>query len=230
MTHRRSANSVAAGIHNAAAMPVPPTDPTLLRLEGGVVRRGERPLFAPVDLALAPGDVVWLRGANGQGKTTLLRTLAGLATLASGTLVRSTALAFLGHGNALKDELTAIEALAFLASLGSSGVTAAALAAALDRLGLPPRHRQAPVRTLSQGQRRRVALARLALPQPPPLWLLDEPFDALDADGTQRVAGLVAAHVAAGGGVLLTSHLPVEVAGRELRSVELRPSVRAAST
>ena len=215
-------------------MPSPPADAPLLRLDGVVVRRGERPLFAPIDLVLGRGDVVWLRGANGQGKTTLLRTLAGLAPAADGTIDCPTAPAFLGHGNALKDDLTASEALAFLGALRSASggrprIEPAQLDIAFDRLGLPRRHRRAPVRTLSQGQRRRVALARFALPDPPALWLLDEPFDALDADGTERVAGLVGAHAAAGGAILLTSHVPVVLGGGEPRTLALAPPVRAAA-
>jgi heme exporter protein A len=114
-------------------------------------------------------------------------------------------LVYIGHSNALKDDLTALEALQFLARLHGRAHDAASLLAALERLGMATR-RDAPVRTLSQGQRRRVALARLALEQRASLWLLDEPYDALDVDGVQAVNELLRAHLARGGSVLLTSH------------------------
>lgn len=180
-------------------------------------QRGERLLFQGLDLALCPGEVVWLRGRNGRGKTTLLRLLAGLATPAQGEirfdgtpLGRAGSgwraeLAYIGHANALKDDLSAGEALAFLARLRGRPPGAEAVRQALQRLGMGSRA-GAPVRTLSQGQRRRVALARLALPEPPRLWLLDEPFDALDDQGVAVLDALLSAHAGAGGGVLLTSH------------------------
>ena len=97
-------------------------------------------------------------------------------------------LVFIGHANALKEDLTVREALAFLLRIHGRPRDAATVDAALDRLGLRTR-RQAMVRTLSQGQRRRVVLARLAVEHRPSLWLLDEPFDALDTDGIARVNG-----------------------------------------
>jgi heme exporter protein A len=112
---------------------------------------------------------------------------------------------YIAHQNALKDDLTAAEALHFLAQLHGEHPGADQMEAALQRLGV--RHcRNAPVRTLSQGQRRRVALARLALALPATLWLLDEPFDALDADGIAALNGLLSEHAARGGAALLTSH------------------------
>jgi heme exporter protein A len=191
--------------------------PPLLRAAGLEGQRGERVLFRALELALAPGDVVWLRGRNGRGKTTLLRLLAGLATPTSGEiafdgvpLVKAGAgwrheMAYIGHANALKDDLSAAEALAFVAGLRGTPPAPAAIGAALSRLGVAACAR-APVRTLSQGQRRRVALARLALPQAPRLWLLDEPFDALDDLGIGTLNTLLAEHAARGGAALLTSH------------------------
>lgn len=182
--------------------------------------RGGRPLFRQLRFALLPGQVVWLRGRNGRGKTSLLRLLAGLSTPASGAvhcagvaLRRVDAawrerLVFIAHANALKEDLTVAESLRFLAQLQGRDCTADELATALTRVGvaaLAPR----PVRTLSQGQRRRVALARLALPQPPSVWLLDEPFDALDDDGVSRLNTLLSEHAARGGSALLTSHQAV---------------------
>ena len=180
--------------------------------------RGGRPLFRALRFALRPGQVVWLRGRNGRGKTSLLRLMAGLATPAAGAvhcagvpLARAgTAwrerLLYIGHANALKEDLTVSESLRFLAQIQGRTCTAAALAEALARLGVAPLSAR-PVRTLSQGQRRRVALARLALPQPPSVWLLDEPFDALDDDGVRLLNALLSEHAATGGSTLLTSHL-----------------------
>lgn len=183
-------------------------------------QRGDRALFEGLELQLAPGSVTWLRGRNGRGKTSLLRLLAGLSTPMSGeiriagqTLRQGGAawrrkLVYIGHQNALKDDLAAGEALRFLARVHGVDVNAAQLTQALQRLGV--QHREhAPVRTLSQGQRRRVALARLALSQGSPLWLLDEPFDALDTDGIGALNEVISAHAAAGGCVLLTSHQPL---------------------
>ena len=182
--------------------------------------RGGRPLFRALRFALLPGQVVWLRGRNGRGKTSLLRLMAGLATPAAGSvqcngvpLPKAGAawrdqLLFIGHANALKEDLTVAESLRFLAQLqGRQGrlCSPADLTQALAQLGVGALAAR-PVRTLSQGQRRRAALARLALPQPPSVWLLDEPFDALDDDGVRRLNTLLSAHAAAGGSTLLTSH------------------------
>ena len=177
--------------------------------------RGARLLFRNLELALPPGRVVWLRGRNGRGKTTLLRLLAGLATPAEGEVkldnrpldgAARARLLYLGHQNALAGDLRVVEALRFLSALHGREAGAEQIAAALARLGLSRRH-QAFVRTLSQGQRRRAALARLALPDAPPVWLLDEPFDALDTDGTAALQALIGEHVARGGSAVITSHI-----------------------
>ena len=175
-------------------------------------RRGERVLFAPTSFTVSPGAIVWVRGANGQGKTTLLRTLAGLSAPAAGEIVRSGGRPplYLAHANALKDDLTVAESLRFLLQLAGDPIEATAIDGALERLGVASR-RNAFVRTLSQGQRRRVALARLAAQREPLPWLLDEPFDALDAAGVVVVAEVIAEHAGRGGSVVLTSHLPVPI-------------------
>ncbi len=127
---------------------------------------------------------------------------------------------YIGHANALKDDLTAFEALGFLARLHDRESSPVAVMSALRRLAMDHRC-HAVVRTLSQGQRRRVALARLALERGAGLWLLDEPFDALDAAGIEAVDGLLEEHLERGGGVLLTSHVSPTLPGRPLRQLAL---------
>ena len=213
-------------------MAMPPADPSaLLVVEGLECRRGERTLFSGLDFSLVPGAIVWLRGANGRGKTTLLRTLAGLSRPEAGRIAwrepqdAGRAL-YLAHANALKDDLGAEESLRFLQALDGRDSDPAALAAALERVGMASR-RDAPVRTLSQGQRRRVALARLAVPGTASTWLLDEPFDALDAAGVEMLNGLLAEHAARGGGIVLTSHLPLTIAAPRPSTVSLDEATTA---
>ena len=188
-----------------------PAGAPLLAARALACRRGERLLFDALDFELRPGELLWLRGANGRGKTSLLRLLAGLARPAGGQLDRGatpTGFVYVAHANALKDDLSALENLQFLARLHGDAADAARCTEALRRFGLATR-RHAPVRTLSQGQRRRVALARLPLAAPGTLWLLDEPYDALDADGCATLDRLLSDHTRGGGAVVLTSHLPL---------------------
>ena len=185
-------------------------------------QRGERPLFRALNLTLRPGQLIWLRGRNGRGKTSLLRLLAGLATPAHGAVLCDgkplakldaewrTRLLYIAHANALKEDLTVAESLRFLATLHGRMPSTDDIAGALSRLGVA-RLRNAPVRTLSQGQRRRSSLARLALPHPPSVWLLDEPFDALDDEGVQALQELLAEQARRGGSTLLTSHQGVNL-------------------
>ena len=192
----------------------------VLAVKGLACRRGDRLLFEDLSFELRPGQIVWLRGRNGQGKTSLLRLLAGLSTPARGELswggtgLRQAGAAFqrrlvyLAHANALKDDLSVLESLQFLARLHGRDASVATLGAALRTLGLHSR-RDAAVRTLSQGQRRRVALARLLIEPEPALWVLDEPHDALDAEGSRILDEVLEAHVARGGSVVLTSHIPL---------------------
>jgi heme exporter protein A len=208
--------SIAASI---SATPATAPAPTLSAAALGG-QRGERPLFRALNLALQPGQVVWLRGRNGRGKTSLLRLLAGLSTPAQGAVLCDGQplpklaaqwrhrLLYIAHANALKDDLSVAEALRFLGTLHGATPSHEDIGAALTRLGVA-RLRDMPVRTLSQGQRRRATLARLALPHAPSVWLLDEPFDALDDEGVQALHGLLAAQARRGGSVLFTSHQAV---------------------
>jgi heme exporter protein A len=186
-----------------------------------------------VNLQLGAGRATWLRGRNGRGKTSLLRLAAGLAAPESGrvlwgeTPVRQAGsftqtLVFIGHTNALKDDLTVLEALQFLARLHGRAADTVSLHDALQQLGMATR-RDAFVRTLSQGQRRRAALARLALERAASLWILDEPYDALDGDGVQAVNELLHAHLARGGAVLLTSHQAPGNSAPEMAVFDLDP-------
>jgi heme exporter protein A len=196
--------------------------PTLTaRALGG--QRGERPLFRGLGLTLAPGHLVWLRGRNGRGKTSLLRILAGLSWPAAGEVLCDgqplrtiganwrQRLLYIAHANALKDDLTVAESLRFLGALHGRPPSGAQIDAALALLGIA-RCANAAVRTLSQGQRRRAALARLALPQPASIWLLDEPFDSLDDEGIHALHGLLSAQARRGGSVLMTSHQAITLA------------------
>lgn len=182
--------------------------------------RGERAVFAGVSFRVPPGEALLLTGANGAGKSSLLRLLAGLLRPAAGGLLweggdaladrgeHARRLRYLSPQDALKPALTARETLAFAARLhGGAGGTDAAL----DALGLLPLA-ELPVRLFSTGQRRRLALARLAL-APAPLWLLDEPTLGLDAAAVSRLGALLARHREGGGAVVAATHLPLPLPG-----------------
>ncbi|MFQ3622509.1 MAG: heme ABC exporter ATP-binding protein CcmA [Acetobacteraceae bacterium] len=183
--------------------------------------RGGRLVFAGVSFRLAPGGALLLVGANGAGKTSLLRVLAGLGRIAGGTLrwdgapigddpqAHAARLALLGHLDALKPPLTVAETLAHEARLHGGAAAAAIAALALEPLA------GTPVRALSAGQRRRVALARLLLGNRP-LWLLDEPTVALDAEGVALLGHVLASHRAGGGLVVASSHLDLPLPGADV--------------
>src|SRR5262245_35493383 len=156
--------------------------------------RGDRKLFSGISFALRPGEILHLEGTNGAGKTSLLRIVLGLAPLESGevrwkdTPIKELGddyrreIAYCGHSIALKDDLTAVENTRAAAALAGRGVERGAALAALGRAGIAAATAELPVRSLSQGQKRRVALARLR-GSGARLWALDEPFAALDAGG-----------------------------------------------
>jgi heme exporter protein A len=194
--------------------------------------RGDRRLFRGLNLAVAPGQLLRVEGANGAGKTSLLRLLAGLALPAAGEVhwagqtirrqrdVYAQALLYLGHLGGLKDELTAAENLQIETDLtGTPGVDAARIAAALAGWGLE-RQARLPLRVLSAGQRRRAALARLQLSDAV-LWILDEPFNALDVDAVAHLGRQIEAHLARGGLAVVTSHMDLPIAPAQLLSVRL---------
>jgi len=191
--------------------------------------RGERKLFAGLDLQVGPGECLHVRGENGVGKTSLLRMLAGLSAPAEGEIhwrgrpIGDVAdeyhqdLLFLGHHDAVKQDLTGMENLLFAARLDGAPLPADQALAALGRLGLRGRE-DLPVRCLSAGQKRRVALARL-LTRKAVLWVLDEPFTALDAGAVEVLSSLIATHLADGGLAVLTSHQAIPI--DQVRALQL---------
>ena len=166
----------------------------LLRFEGVTLDRGGRSLFQNIDLAVGPGEALHVVGPNGSGKSSLLRLAAGLLRQRAGRVERRRA-ALADDNLALDRDLTLGRALSFWG--GSAD-------AALDALGLA-RLADVPVRLLSSGQRKRATLARVAA-SGAPLWLLDEPLNALDSEGAERLGRLVAAHRQSGGAVVMASH------------------------
>lgn len=228
---RPRGSTQAAPRHNV--QPLPPTRPRLKTLEASHLKciRGERLLFDALGFHLQGGQLLYLRGANGAGKTSLLRLLCGLAQPESGQIlwngrpVGEQAAAFrqdllyLGHHNALQEALTVDENLAFYATLAGTTPGAADTARALDRMGLRGCQRRL-VRHLSQGQKRRVALSRLML-NPASLWVLDEPFVALDAASLDLLAGVIGQHLQRGGLVVQTSHQQVDIPGAQVQTLEL---------
>lgn len=184
--------------------------------------RGGWMLFRGLSFALRAGESLRVAGANGSGKTSLLRILCGLLLPSAGevrwrgTAIRglredySSQLVYLGHAPAVKDDLSAAENLAISCALAGMPAEAQAIEEALARFGLAGKSQ--PSRRLSQGQRRRAALARLALSASRPLWLLDEPFSALDVAGVELLRGLIEAHLARGGAVVFTTHQDAGIA------------------
>jgi heme exporter protein A len=193
--------------------------------------RGARVVFAGLSFAARSGDVVQVRGSNGSGKSSLLRLLCGLLEPARGEVrwrqrpvsARDAGfageVAYLGHACGMTGDLTVLENLRFALHLAGRACPDAACRESLAQFGLAGREDER-VRCLSQGQRRRLALARVLL-SGRPLWLLDEPCDALDDGATRAFEARLAAHAAAGGVAVVTTHRDVVGQGRELRRIDM---------
>ena len=193
--------------------------------------RGERRLFSHLSFTLRAGEILHLHGANGSGKTSLLRLLCGFSCPMHGEIVWhgkpierirkifARDLLYIAHSNALNSDLTPFENLSFFARMRNPAASRRSIEVALDTLGMKS-YSHLPVKALSQGQRRRVALAELALGQNP-LWILDEPFTSLDSDGIGLVSDLLSAHILGGGMVILTSHQDVPISIRPPKNISL---------
>lgn len=196
--------------------------------------KGGRELFKNVDCHLESGRWLYVAGANGVGKTSLLRMVCGLAPIDSGDILwnqqpihaQSQAyhqdLCYLGHLNALQESMTVDENLSFRSALSGVATHAAQNHEVLTRFGLRGRGKQL-VRHLSQGQKRRVALTRLAM-SPARLWVLDEPYVAMDEAGVSLLAELISDHLHSGGLAVLTSHQRVPIGDIAPQMLELQAS------
>jgi heme exporter protein A len=198
--------------------------------------RGQRRLFSGIGFALQPGQALRVKGRNGSGKTSLLRVLCGLAEAAEGEVLwhgRPIAhqreafhqsLLYIGHGQGLKDDLSAWENVYFNAVLADRPCSKAQALAALDEVGLSAKA-DLPARVLSQGQRRRVLLARLALTSPDKaasrLLVLDEPFVALDAESVQMLAGMLERQLALGAMLVYTTHQDQAIGAHHAQEIVL---------
>ena len=192
--------------------------------------RGDRPLFSHLSFRLKPGELMHVTGVNGSGKTTLLRTLCGLTRPHTGEIrwngsrIRDLGddyrgqLAYVGHSNGIQGELTPVENLRVNACLGGNA-DIARIGNTLKRLGLAAYH-HFPSKILSQGQKRRLALARLAIQQKP-LWILDEPLSALDVDSVALMTEIILEHLAQDGLVIMTSHQEVAVETKTVLQIQL---------
>jgi heme exporter protein A len=204
----------------------------MLRAERLAAQRGSVTLFANIEFALGPGKALIVTGANGSGKTTLLRIVAGLtqptvgqlfwqnAPVASFDPVLRAATLYIGHAAALKDEFTAEENLLSLAALHEYAPDPRTVCDALDEWSLQ-RHGRIAARVLSQGQRRRIALARMNLAQRR-LWVLDEPAAALDAQGVATLEKKINTHLAGQGIAVIATHQALALSAGAICKLELR--------
>jgi heme exporter protein A len=193
--------------------------------------RGDRTLFSGIHFSLDAGALMQVGGSNGSGKTSLLRMLCGLAAPAhgeirwGGTEIRSLggayygAMTYLGHLSGVKGDLTALENLRISSMLGGAEIDENKAHDALQKMGLGGRE-LLPAKVLSQGQRRRVNLARLLVCDTV-LWILDEPLTALDAAAVKLMQGVMERHLEKGGMIVMTTHQEIEIAAAEIQRLQL---------
>jgi heme exporter protein A len=203
----------------------------MLEISNLACMRGDHQLFSGLNFSLGAGEVMQVQGENGSGKTSLLRMLCGFIQPESGEIRWKgqvinklgeeyfAEMFYLGHLNAIKDELNALENLLISAGLAGCAVGEKVALEALRRMGLR-RREHLPVKVLSQGQRRRVALSRL-LVNDAQLWILDEPLTALDVGAVGLMEELIGEHLSKGGMAIFTTHQPLRVAGVETRVLTL---------
>ena len=203
----------------------------MLEISNLACSRGDHRLFGGLNFSLDSGQIMQVQGANGSGKTSLLRTLCGFMMPDEGDIVWRgenireldedyyAEMLYLGHLNAIKDELSALENLQISAGLSGVELEEKEAIVVLRRMGLRGRE-MLPTKVLSQGQCRRVALARLLISDAK-LWILDEPLAALDVGAVTLIQELIAEHLKRQGMVIFTTHQPLQVAGIEMRSLTL---------
>jgi heme exporter protein A len=204
---------------------------TMLSTHGLACERGERLLFKNLGFELGNGEALLVRGGNGHGKTSLLRILCGLSAPAAGEVrwrgepvsqaheQYGRDMAYIGHANGIKDDLTPLENLQLAAALRGRQLDVATATAALEQVGLS-RCLDFPARVLSFGQRRRVALAGL-MTASALLWILDEPLTGLDVHGVAMVEQMIRDHVVAGGLAIMTTHQPLALDGLAPKTISV---------
>ncbi len=203
----------------------------MLEITNLACSRGDRQLFTGLNFSLEPGSLLYVEGRNGSGKSTLLRTICGLFLANSGEIswhgksTRSLAeeytqeVLYLGHHNGIKEDLTGLENLRISTILDGNDVAEDQIWAALKKMGLKG-FEDLPTKVLSQGQKRRVALARLLL-NSARLWILDEPFTALDVAAVDLLQTVISDHIDNGGIVILTTHQEVALTSGQIQRLEL---------
>jgi heme exporter protein A len=193
--------------------------------------RGDRKLFSDISFSLQPGSFLQLQGANGSGKTSLLRILCGLLAPARGEIfwqganIRSlgeeyfTAITYIGHRSAVKEELTGVENHRINNGLAGVQLTREQAIESLQKMGLSGRE-NLPARMLSEGQRRRLALSRL-LTAATPLWILDEVLTSLDRVAVNLVTSIIETHLQAGGMAVVATHQEMDLTAGSFQRLHL---------